>query len=720
MNALELWGGAECTVNRCGNAFRDQLHETGHHSRLDDIDLIAGLGVTAVRFPVLWERVSPNPEAEPDWTWSDERLARMREHGLRPIVGLVHHGSGPANTSLVDDGFASGLAAHALATAERYPWVEDWTPVNEPLTTARFAALYGHWYPHARDERTFWLALLNQVEGVRQAMRAIRTVNPAARLVQTDDLGRTYATNGVIDQAEFDNARRWVTWDLLCGYLGPGHALWQRLVDWGFEDRLRSMVEAPCPPDIIGINHYLTSDRFLDHRVERYPEWVRGGNGRIAYADVEAVRVLEPAPRGLRTAIADAWERYRLPIAITEVHNGCTREEQLRWLREAWETAEELRTEGVDLRAITIWALFGSSGWNTLLTCPGVYEAGAFDVSGGAPRMTAIGKLAAALAKAEPLHPASAGPGWWRRDIRLHHPSVPRPAPIREHLPCEQPGDRAPILITGATGTLGRALAAACRHRDLSHVLTARAELDLADPCSIEAALERYRPWAVINAAGWVRVDDAEAEPAACLAANAAGAAALAQACGERGIATLNFSSDLVFDGDKSGPYIESDLPAPVNVYGRSKALMEEAIAGLPGTHLVVRTAAFFSPFDEHNFAIHLVRALRRGERFAAAADHAVSPTYVPDLCHAAIDLLIDGASGVWHLSNGETLPWAEFAHRIAKACGERAGPIAALSGAELGWRAPRPVTCGLGSERGTLMPPLDSAIDRFARSLAA
>jgi dTDP-4-dehydrorhamnose reductase len=78
-------------------------------------------------------------------------------------VTLLHHGSGPAGTSLVDPGLPARFGAYARAVAERYPWVEDWTPVNEPLTTARFAALYGVWYPHARDERSFARALLTQV-----------------------------------------------------------------------------------------------------------------------------------------------------------------------------------------------------------------------------------------------------------------------------------------------------------------------------------------------------------------------------------------------------------------------------------------------------------------------------------------------------------------------------------------------------------------------------
>src|SRR6185312_16266542 len=178
MRPLELWGGHECTVNRVGDAFHDQTRRSGHHDRIDDLDRFARLGLTAIRYPVLWERADPEGRGDPDWRWTDERLDRIRMLGLRPIAGLLHHGSGPRSTSLLDEGFAAAFAAYARAAAERYPWIADWTPVNEPLTTARFSALYGHWYPHAADERQFWAALFNQIDATRLAMAEIRRVRP--------------------------------------------------------------------------------------------------------------------------------------------------------------------------------------------------------------------------------------------------------------------------------------------------------------------------------------------------------------------------------------------------------------------------------------------------------------------------------------------------------------------------------------------------------------
>src|SRR5207237_3260321 len=190
--------------------YHDELERTGHAQRTGDLELVAALGARAVRYPVLWERVMRSGD-DPDWRWADERLARIRELGLRPIVGLLHHGSGPRETNLLDDSFPDRFAAYAREVAERYPWVEDFTPINEPLTTARFAALYGHWYPHARDDHSFVRAVLNQCLAIRASMQAIREVNSRALLVQTEDLGKTYSTPGVAYQATFDNNRRWLT-----------------------------------------------------------------------------------------------------------------------------------------------------------------------------------------------------------------------------------------------------------------------------------------------------------------------------------------------------------------------------------------------------------------------------------------------------------------------------------------------------------------------------
>jgi dTDP-4-dehydrorhamnose reductase len=717
---LELWGGLECTVNRVRDQYFSQLDRNGHAARLDDIARFADLGIRAIRYPVLWERTAPNGLDKADWRWADERLGALRQAGVTPIAGLVHHGSGPEHTSLLDPAFPEHLAEYAGAVAARYPWLEYYTPVNEPCTTARFAALYGLWYPHARDDRSFIQALLIQCRAVVLSMRAIRKVNPQAKLVQTDDLGKTYSTPEMADVAEFYNARRWLAWDLLCGMVCPEHSLWNYLTGTGIDPAdILWFRDNPCPPDVIGVNYYVTSERWLDHRPERYPEHHRGNVGGRACADIETARVLATPTPGIAPLLAEAWERYRLPLAVTEAHIDANREDQLRWLLEIWEAAQEARQAGVDVRAVTVWALLGSFDWNSLVTqCRGYYEPGPFDVRSTPPRPTAVAAMMRELSGDAPLsHPVLRGQGWWRRPGRflcqpVAVPDVPASISADGHRLVRAPA--APVLITGATGTLGSAFARICEKRNISYRLLSRQEMDIADPESVERALERHRPWAVINTGGYVRVDDAEREAERCFRENAIGPAVLAAACARHGVHLTTFSSDLVFDGRREQPYVESDAVAPLNVYGRSKAEAEARVLDANPQALIVRTSSFFGPWDQHNFVTLALGALSRGEPFVAASDITVSPTYVPDLAHVCMDLAIDRECGIWHLTNGDPVTWVGLAEMAAQRAGVDASRLEARPASACNHVAARPRYSAMHSERAILLPKLDNALDRY------
>lgn len=716
---LELWGGIECTVNRVGEQYYNQAERNGHSGRDDDLERFASLGIRTLRYPVLWELTAPDGPASADWSVPDRRLARLRELGIKPIAGLVHHGSGPRHTSLLDPGFADGLAAYAGAVAARYPWLEYYTPVNEPLTTARFSGLYGLWYPHGRSEHEFVHAVLTQCRATVLAMAAIRRINPHAKLVQTDDLGKTYGTPEMVTLADFYNQRRWLAWDLLCGLVDDGHDLWTYLLESGATvEELAWFRAHRCPPDIIGANYYITGERWLDHRVARYPERYVGSYRDWHYADIEAARALARPAAGIAPLLQEAWDRYGIPIAVTEAHLDSTRENQMRWLQEIWQAAQDMRAAGADIRAVTVWALLGSFDWNCLVTAPhGYYESGAFDVRSPQPRPTALAGMMRELASGKaPSHPALSGTGWWRRPGRFFcEPVVTRHAVITHGQPRPERGDSVPpLLIIGANGTLGRAFARLCAERDLAcHVLT-RQQMDMADPASVEAALARYRPWAVVNAAGYVRVDDAETDHERCFRENTVGPHVLAQACARHDIALLGYSSDLVFDGTRDAPYLESDAHAPLNIYGRSKAEAERLVQDHHPKALMIRTSAFFGPWDDYNFITIALRELVQGKPFRAASDLIVTPTYVLDLVNASLDLLIDGESGVWHLTNGHALTWDQLALKAATAAGVDASRLEPVRHTDFGWQARRPVYSALGSERGMILPSLDKAIAHY------
>jgi dTDP-4-dehydrorhamnose reductase len=415
---LELWGGIECTVNRVGHDFHDQLAFSGHARRATDLHALADLGLKALRYPVLWEHAAPDSPDKVDLSWADERLAILRELGIEPIAGLLHHGSGPRYTSLLDEHFPDKLASYAAQVAARYPFLRRFTPVNEPLTTARFSGLYGHWYPHERSDRAFVRALLAQTWGTARAMQAIRRHCLEAQLVHTEDLGHVRSTPDLAYQADFENERRFLGLDLLYGRVDRHHPLFRFLRRAGAsEAELARFREQPCIPDVLGFNYYVTGERFLDSRIERYPDHVRGGNGRQHYVDVEAVRVCQAGLLGPGRLLLEAHERYHTPLAITEVHLAGDPEEQARWFSYVWHSAEAARSASANITAITAWALLGSYGWDRLVTQgPCSYEAGPFAVVGDelvetpyAGFLRAVGQNAAQVVDG----------GWWRSPERL-------------------------------------------------------------------------------------------------------------------------------------------------------------------------------------------------------------------------------------------------------------------------------------------------------------
>ncbi|MBA2660600.1 MAG: sugar nucleotide-binding protein [Nitrosospira sp.] len=717
---LNVWGGLECTLNRVANDYFSQMHRNGHDGRLCDLERFESLGISAIRYPVLWELIAPYGPDSADWSWTDARLPDLRARGITTIAGLMHHGSGPLHTSLIDSSFPEHLAVFAGAVAKRYPWIEYYTPVNEPLTTARFSGLYGAWYPHGHDDGVFIQALLNQCRAIVLSMRAIREINSNAKLIQTDDLSKTYSTPEMSDLADFYNERRWLSWDLLCGKVGPDHPLWKYLIGAGTDpSQILWFRKNTCPPEIIGVNYYITSERWLDHRVKRYSKHCLTNYQGYRFVDIEPARVLATPTPGIAPLLAEAWERYRLPLAVTEAHIGAHREDQLRWLLEIWESAKHSQQQGIDICAVTVWALLGSYDWNSLVTeCKGYYEPGPFDVRFAIPRPTAIATLMRELALGSaPSHPVLKGHGWWRREGRFSCPPVAtRTAVTSLHSARVKTGEEIvqPILITGATGTLGYAFARMCQQRNLAFIVLTRQQMDISVRVSVERAIAQYRPWAIVNASGYVNVDNAENDVERCFRENTIGPSILADICARDGIRLLTFSSDLVFNGEQRHPYVESDEIFPLNVYGRSKAKSEQEVLGRYADSLIVRTSAIFGPWDRYNFITQGLKALAEDRPFVSANDITVSPTYVPDLVHASLDLLIDGASGMWHLTNGQSTTWMDLILKAADKAGIDAGSLVPRSGDQLEYIAPRPPYSALSSERAILLPTLDDALDRY------
>jgi dTDP-4-dehydrorhamnose reductase len=477
----EMWGGIECTINRIHDGYADQLLSAGHYTRPSDIAKIAGLGISTLRYPILWEKHESVQNMPIDWSWTEQQLGSIRSHNMGVIAGLLHHGSGPSFTDLSDPHFPVLFAAYAGQVAKKFPWIEYYTPINEPLTTARFSGLYGLWYPHCSDALAFLQMLLNQVKGIVLAMQAIRMVNPSAKLVQTEDLACVHGAPALAYQVDFENERRWLTYDLLCGKVTGSHPLWQYLLFTGItEEELAFFSDNPCSPAVIGVNYYITSERYLDDDVAKYPVAEHGGNGRHTYVDLASVRVGQRT--GLYVLLQEVWQRYRLPVSITEAHMNCTREEQMRWLNEVWDTACNAKNDGVDVRSVTAWALLGAYDWNSLLTRKDLqYESGAYAIIDHELHLTAVGHLIKKLASDGACsHPLLEVQGWWDRP------------PGSGVMACSQP-----LLLIGAVTPDSETLAGQLSARGIYWQ-----EIDWplnglsADACATLVGI--YHPWAII------------------------------------------------------------------------------------------------------------------------------------------------------------------------------------------------------------------------------
>ena len=152
----------------------------------------------------------------------------------------------------------------------------------------------------------------------------------------------------------------------------------------------------------------------------------------------------------------------------------------------------------------------------------------------------------------------------------------------------------------------------------------------------------------------------------------------------------------------------------PLGVYGTSKAEAEWRVLTAMPRSLIIRTSAFFGPWNEHNFVAAAVAAVGAGQLFRAADDAFVSPTYVPDLANAALDLLLDGEHGIWHLVNDGSVTWAELARAAVAQRGLDPALVEGCPTAVFSLAAPRPLYSVLRTERGQVMPSLEDAIERY------
>jgi dTDP-4-dehydrorhamnose reductase len=254
------------------------------------------------------------------------------------------------------------------------------------------------------------------------------------------------------------------------------------------------------------------------------------------------------------------------------------------------------------------------------------------------------------------------------------------------------------VLVTGAAGMLGRDVVLAAGNAGHDVVGFGHTELDVADEAAVASKLELERPDVVINCAAWTDVDGAEAAEEAAMAVNGKGAGNVAAAAGAIGASVVYVSSDYVFDGAKGAPYVETDQPAPLSAYGRTKLAGEEATAAANKRHFVVRSSWLFG-IGGSNFVETMLRLGADHGEVLVVRDQVGSPTYTWHLAYGIVRLIEGIEFGIHHMAAAGACSWYDFAREIFE---QAQLECRVLSGTTemLGRPAPRPPYSALASQR--------------------
>jgi dTDP-4-dehydrorhamnose reductase len=267
------------------------------------------------------------------------------------------------------------------------------------------------------------------------------------------------------------------------------------------------------------------------------------------------------------------------------------------------------------------------------------------------------------------------------------------------------------IAITGAGGMLGTDVREAAAQNGLEVVPLSHAELDITDQDAVRRVLTEARPEVVLNLAAYTNVDGAERERETAFAVNAAGAGHVARAATECGAWTIHVSSDYVFDGTKTAPYIESDPTNPLSVYGASKLAGERRVAHeAPSSHTTVRSSWLFG-LHGPCFPATMLRLASERDTLTVVDDQVGCPTFTPHLAAALLTIASDPAlradlAGVVHVAAAEQCSWYQFARAIFAGAQLDTEVVPGLT-VDLARPATRPAYSVMRSERGPRVPLL-------------
>ena len=227
------------------------------------------------------------------------------------------------------------------------------------------------------------------------------------------------------------------------------------------------------------------------------------------------------------------------------------------------------------------------------------------------------------------------------------------------------------ILVTGITGQLGYDVVKELERRGEKVIGTTRKEINLMTEDGAKNFILEKKPDAVIHCAAYTAVDKAESEAETALTVNGLGTRWIAVACREIGAKMLYISTDYVFGGDGRTPYEIDSEKAPINTYGRSKLLGEDAVMAMVKNSFVVRTSWVFGA-NGKNFVKTMLNLADKNKKLRIVDDQVGSPTYTPDLAKLLVDMIHTEKFGVYHATNEGFCSWAEFAKEIFKQAGKK------------------------------------------------
>jgi len=352
-----LWAaGIENTfVRQVRNGGRplDEFELMGHYQHWrEDLSLGRDLGLKAMHWGAPWYKIEPEP-GKFDWSWTDEVIPYMVEElKIRPIVDLMHYGC-PfwLDREFANKKYPDLVARYTAAFVERYKDLVSWyTPLNEPIINSLMCGMRGLWPPYLKGDRGYIRLMLQLASGIIKTSKAIKSIQPDSTLVHVEATGMTRtARKDLAILAREEQHRGYLCYDLVTGRILDEHLLFSWLVRNGASpDALEELAKDPIELDVIGMNFY--------------PQW----STKLLYIDKRgklAFQETEPEGHGFKDMIRDYYERYRVPIMITETSAVGSDEIRERWLESSVSMIKDLRQSNVPVIGYTWFPLFTMIDW---------------------------------------------------------------------------------------------------------------------------------------------------------------------------------------------------------------------------------------------------------------------------------------------------------------------------------------------------------------------